>query len=113
MSKSFALLAVLLVMVLFASCSNQPATTPTATSPKTNTITFTDATNTTITLSKQPGRIACLVAISEDILAELVLQPVAVNDTFGQDPQFFPDKAMSLMNISRSFFDLHVYDISQ
>lgn len=113
MSKSFAPLAVLLVMVLFASCGNQPATTPTATSPKTNNISFTDATNTTITLSKQPGRIACLVAICEDILAELGLQPVAVNDTFGQDPHFFGDKAKSFMTIRGSFFDPNVEDIAK
>ncbi len=113
MSKSFALLVVLLVTVLFASCGSQPVATTTANGSKTSNLTFTDATKTTITLSKQPARIACLVAICEDILAELGLQPVAVNDAFGQDPHFFGASVKGLMTIGGSFFDPNVEDIAK
>jgi iron complex transport system substrate-binding protein len=111
----FRLLAVLLVMGVFASCGSQasPATTTTGNGTKATNLTFTDATNTTITLSKPPTRIACLVSLCEDILAELGLQPVAVNDTFGQDPHFFGDAAKSFMTIGGPFFNPNVEDIAK
>ncbi len=76
-------------------------------------LTFTDATHTTITLSKPPKRIACLVSLCEDILAELGLTPVAVNDTFGQDPHFFGAKAKSFSMIGGSFFEPNIEDIAK
>jgi iron complex transport system substrate-binding protein len=115
MLKSFRLLAALLIMALFISCGSQPATTTpgSTTSTRTSTLSFTDAAGTTIKLSKPPARIACLVSLCEDILAELGLQPVAVNDTFGQDPHFFGDKARSFMKIGGSFFAPNVEDIAR
>jgi iron complex transport system substrate-binding protein len=115
MLKTFRLLAALLIMALFISCGSQPATTTpgNTTSTKTSSLSFTDATGTTIKLPGPPGRIACLVALCEDILAELNLPPVAVNDVFGQDPHFFGDGAKSFMKIGGSFFDPNVEDIAR
>src|SRR5215469_3545841 len=102
-------------MGVFVSCGSQaaPTTTTTGNGTKTNNLTLTDATNTTITLSKPPARIACLVSLCEDILAELGLQPVAVNDTFGQDPHFFGAKAKNFMTIGGPFFNPNVEDIAK
>ncbi len=115
MPRFFRLLAVLLVMGVFVSCGSQaaPTTTTSSNGTKANNLTFTDATNTTITLSKPPTRIACLVSLCEDILAVLGLQPVAVNDTFGQDPHFFGTKAKSFMTIGGPFFNPNVEDIAK
>src|SRR5258708_25756231 len=102
-------------MGVFVSCGSQaaPATTTSSNGTKANNLTFTDATNTTITLSKPPARIACLVSLWEDILEELGLQPVAVNDTFGQDPHFFGANAKSFMTIGGPFFNPNVEDIAK
>ena len=54
-----------------------------------NDLSFTDATGTKITLTKRPERIACVVALCEDILFELGLEPVATNDKFYQNPEFW------------------------
>ena len=104
-------LAILLVMAFFVACGGPPSTTDT--DRTTNNLTFTDATNTTITLPKQPGRIVCLVGICEDILATLKLDPVAVNDTLGQNPAFFGEKAKSFAVIGGAFFSPNVEDIAK
>lgn len=115
MSRFLRLLPMLLIMGVLASCGSQALSTITTTGSgtKTNNLTFTDATGTIITLSKPPRRIACLVSLCEDILAELGLQPVAVNDTFGQDPHFFGANAKSFMTIGGPFFNPDVEDIAK
>lgn len=113
MSRFFRFLPILLIMGILASCGGQATPTTTGSGTKTNKLTFTDATNTTVTLSKAPIRIACLVSLCEDILAELGLQPVAVNDTFGQDPHYFGAKAKSFIPIGGSFFSPNVEDIAR
>jgi iron complex transport system substrate-binding protein len=115
MPKIFRLLAALSIMALFISCGSQPATTTpgSATNAQAHNLSFTDATGTTVRLPREPTRIACLVSLCEDILAELGLQPVAVNDTFGQDPHFFGDRAKSFTKIGGSFFDPNVEDIAR
>jgi iron complex transport system substrate-binding protein len=62
-------------------------------------LSFTDSTGTKVTLTKRPERIVCLVALCEDILFELGMEPVGVNDTFGQDPRFWGDKAKSFKSV--------------
>jgi iron complex transport system substrate-binding protein len=52
-------------------------------------LSFTDSTGTTVTLKARPQRIVCLVALCEDILYELGLEPVAVSDKFYQLPEFW------------------------
>jgi iron complex transport system substrate-binding protein len=112
-SKYFRFLIVLFVLLAFVSCGSQGSSSTTNKGTKTDNLTFTDATNTTVTLSKPPTRIACLVSLCEDILAEIGLQPVAVNDTFGQDPHFFGAKAKSFITIGGSFFSPNVEDIAK
>lgn len=106
-------LFLLLLMLTFvlAACGGQPA--PTNTGATTQNLTFTDATHTTITLPRQPTRIACLVSLCEDILAELGLTPVAVNDTFGQNPIFFGEAAKKFAIIGGPFFNPNVEDIAK
>jgi iron complex transport system substrate-binding protein len=62
-------------------------------------LSFTDSTGTKVTLTKRPERVVCLVALCEDILFELGMEPVGVNDTFGQDPKFWGDKAKSFKSV--------------
>ncbi|HEV7236018.1 MAG TPA: ABC transporter substrate-binding protein, partial [Ktedonobacteraceae bacterium] len=114
MRRLLQLLPLLLVlMVPIAACGGPPATVPASTGSTTQALTFTDATHTTITLPKRPTRIACLVSLCEDILAELGLTPVAVNDTFGQDPAFFGNAAKHFTMIGGPFFNPNVEDIAK
>jgi iron complex transport system substrate-binding protein len=76
-------------------------------------LTFTDATGTTGTLSQPAKRIVCLVGLCEDILASLGLQPVAVNDTYGQDPHLWGDEAKSFTKIGGSFPAPNIEDIAK
>ncbi len=105
----------LVIMLASAACGGSSASSnsKSATPATTASLTFTDATHTTVTLSKRPTRIACLVSLCEDILAQLGLPPVAVNDTFGQDPHFFGARAKSFMSIGGTFFQPDVEDIAK
>lgn len=113
MSRLFRITTILCILLGVAACGSSPSNSASHKAPSTPNLTFTDATNTTITLAKPPTRIACLVSLCEDILAELGLQPVAVNDTFGQDQHFFGDKAKSFSTIGGPFFDPNVEDIAK
>ncbi len=64
-----------------------------------NDLSFTDWTGTQITLPKRPERIVCLVALCEDLLYDLGLQPAAVNDRFGELAPFWGDAAKSFTHI--------------
>lgn len=76
-------------------------------------LTVTDATGTTITLPQPAKRIVCLVGECEDILASLGLKPVAVNDTYGQDPHLWGDEAKSFTKIGGSFKEPSIEDIAK
>ena len=113
MPRFLRIIAILLILTVFAACGSSPTNTGNHQTTNANNLTFTDATHTTVTLSKQPTRIACLVGICEDILAALRLDPVAVNDTLGQDPAFFGNKAKSFPVIGGAFFNPNVEDIAK
>lgn len=104
-------LLLFMLMLTLVACGGQPE--PTNTGSITQNLTFIDATHTTITLPKQPARIVCLVSLCEDILAELGLTPVAVNDTFGQNPAFFGEAAQKIAVIGGPFFNPNVEDIAK
>jgi iron complex transport system substrate-binding protein len=108
-------LLLLVTMLAIAACGSPsaPASSRNGSGSTATTLTFTDATHTTVTLSKRPARIVCLVSLCEDMLAQLGLSPVAVNDTFGQDPHFFGPRAKSFMTIGGTFFQPDVEDIAR
>lgn len=105
----------MVTMLAIVACGSPSASSNSAggTSTATAALTFTDATSTTVTLPRRPVRIVCLVSLCEDILAQLGLAPVAVNDTFGQDPHFFGAWAKSFMTIGGTFFQPDVEDIAK
>ncbi len=113
MPRLFRIIAILCIMVGLAACGGSPSNTGSSQATGTSNLTFTDATHTTVTLSKQPTRIACLVSLCEDILAAIGLAPVAVNDKLGQDPAFFGNKAKSFSVIGGAFFSPNVEDIAK
>ncbi|HEX5502593.1 MAG TPA: ABC transporter substrate-binding protein [Thermomicrobiales bacterium] len=82
-------------------------------SPAGGNLTFTDATGTTAMLPHPAARIVCLVGLCEDILASLGLPPVAVNDTYGQDPHLFGDQAKGFTKIGGSFPAPTIEDIAK
>lgn len=94
-----------------SAAASPPATT--GATPASGGLTFTDATGTTQTLPKPATRIVCLVGLCEDILASLGLQPVAVNDTYGQDPHLWGDQAKSFTKIGGSFPAPNIEDIAK
>lgn len=96
MPRFFRMIALLLMLAGLAACGG--ATTSSSENHSAS-LTFTDATHTTVTLPKPPARFACLVGICEDILASLGIDPVAVNDTLGQNAAFFGARAKSFQII--------------
>ncbi len=104
-----------------APTATQPAPTqapvPTATQPPAPTatpapITLTDSAGETLTFMTRPARAACLTEICADIMAELGLEPVAVNDPLSSDPRFFGEKASEFRVIGGSFFEPNLEDIA-
>ncbi len=83
--------------------------TPTAAAP---TISLTDATGELLTFETRPVRVACLTEICPDIMAELGLEPVAVNDPLSSDPRFFGSRADDFRVIGGSFFEPNLEDIA-
>ncbi|HLJ81305.1 MAG TPA: ABC transporter substrate-binding protein [Ktedonobacterales bacterium] len=106
---SVTLLALVLLTTMLAACGGS---TP-STGINAANLTYTDATHTTVTLTKQPKRIVCLVGLCEDILASLGIQPVAVNDKMSQDPHFFGSAAANIPMIGGSFTAPDIEDIAK
>ena len=89
----------------------EPTQTPTA-MPESPTISMTDSTGEVLTFETRPARAACLTEICADIMAELGLEPVAVNDPLSSDPRFFGSKAEEFRVIGGSFFEPSLEDIA-
>ena len=100
------------------TATSQPVATqmPTATSvPPTatpSTVSLTDSTGELLTFMTRPVRVACLTEICPDIMAELGLEPVAVNDPLSHDPRFFGSRADTFRLIGGSFFEPSLEDIA-
>ena len=82
---------------------------PTATP---STISLTDSTGERLTFATRPVRLACLTEICADIMAEIGLEPVAVNDPLSSDPRFFGSRADEFQVIGGSFFEPSLEDIA-
>ena len=82
-----------------------PAATPSA-------ISLTDSMGEVLTFETRPVRAACLTEICADIMAELGLEPVAVNDPLSSDPRFFGSRADAFQIIGGSFFEPNLEDIA-
>ncbi len=76
-------------------------------------LSYTDWTKTTVTLTKHPERVVCLVALCEDILFELGMEPAAINDTFAQNPEFWGDKGKTFAQIGGGFAAPNLEDIAK
>ena len=95
----------------------QPVATQTPTAPSSPTVmpsavSLTDSTGERLTFETRPVRVACLTEICPDILAELGLEPVAVNDPLSSDPRFFGSRADEFQVIGGSFFEPSLEDIA-
>ena len=73
---------------------------------------LTDSTGEVLDFTTRPVRVACLTEICPDILAELGLEPVAVNDPLSADPRFFGSRADGFRLIGGSFFEPSLEDIA-
>ena len=89
----------------------EPTQTPDA-MPESTIVTLTDSTGEVLTFETRPARAACLTEICVDIMAELGLEPVAVNDPLSSDPRFFGSKAEEFRVIGGSFFEPSLEDIA-
>ncbi len=85
---------------------------PTAPAEEPTAITLTDGTGESLTFETRPVRVACLTEICPDIMAELGLEPVAVNDPLSFDPRFFGARADEFRLIGGSFFEPNLEDIA-
>ncbi len=88
-----------------AATSAPPTATP-------STVSLTDSTGERLTFTTRPVRVACLTEICPDIMAELGLEPVAVNDPLSSDPRFFGSRADEFRLIGGSFFEPSLEDIA-
>ena len=88
------------------------ATQPPAPTATPSTVSLTDSTGERLTFTTQPVRVACLTEICPDIMAELGLEPVAVNDPLSTDPRFFGSRADEFQVIGGSFFEPSLEDIA-
>ena len=101
-----------------ATATPQPAATPTpapTVAPPTatpSTVSLTDGAGERLTFETRPVRVACLTEICPDIMAELGLEPVAVNDPLSTDPRFFGSRADEFRVIGGSFFEPSLEDIA-
>ena len=101
-----------------ATPTSQPAPTqapvPTAAPPTAtpSPVSLTDSTGEILTFATRPVRVACLTEICPDIMAELGLEPVAVNDPLSSDPRFFGSRADGFRVIGGSFFEPSLEDIA-
>ncbi len=88
--------------------------TPTATPPAEEpaSITLTDGTGKSLTFETRPVQVVCLTEICPDIMAELGLEPVAINDPLSFDPRFFGARADEFRLIGGSFFEPNLEDIA-
>ena len=77
-----------------------------------STVSLTDSTGERLTFATRPVRVACLTEICPDIMAELGLEPVAVNDPLSTDPRFFGSRADEFRVIGGSFFEPNLEDIA-
>ncbi len=89
-----------------------PTATPVPPTATPSTISLTDSTGERLTFTTRPVRVACLTEICPDILAELGLEPVAVNDPLSSDPRFFGSRADAFELIGGSFFEPNLEDIA-
>ena len=90
-----------------------PTLVPTAVAPAaTPTVSLTDSTGELLTFETRPVRVACLTEICPDIMAEVGLEPVAVNDPLSSDPRFFGSRADAFRLIGGSFFEPSLEDIA-
>ena len=89
-----------------------PTATPPPPTATPSTVSLTDSTGEVLTFTTRPVRVACLTEICPDILAELGLEPVAVNDPLSQDPRFFGSRADAFQLIGGSFFEPSLEDIA-
>lgn len=112
MRRFVLILLVLLIAAPLAATLAAAQATPGAT-PAGGSLTVSDATGTTLTLQHPAKRVVCLVAQCEDILASLGLQPVAVNDTYGQDSHLWGDQAKRFGKIGGSFQAPSIEDIAK
>ena len=88
-----------------AATSAPPTATP-------STVSLTDSTGERLDFTARPVRVACLTEICPDIMAELGLEPVAVNDPLSTDPRFFGSRADGFQLIGGSFFEPSLEDIA-
>ncbi len=107
-----------LILLPLAGCTTETETsqpgsiqTPAAASVS-PTVSLTDSTGERMTFTTRPVRVACLTEICPDILAELGLEPVAVNDPLSSDPRFFGSRAVGFRVIGGSFFEPSLEDIA-
>ena len=89
-----------------------PTATPVPPTATPSTVSLTDSTGEVLTFTTRPVRVACLTEICPDIMAELGLEPVAVNDPLSQDPRFFGSRADAFRLIGGSFFEPSLEDIA-
>ena len=75
-------------------------------------VSLTDSTGEVLTFTMRPARAACLTEICVDIMAEIGLEPVAVNDPLSSDPRFFGSRAEEFRVIGGSFFEPSLEDIA-
>ena len=129
--KTFALILLLCTVLIVSACgnavNNKLGNMPSQTEKAMNTLstktlivpfeplTVVDATGTELEFPKQVMRVACIVSLCIDILAELGLEPVAIAEggvrTIATQPEFYGARGDDFASIGGSFFEPNLEDL--
>ncbi len=78
-------------------------------------LTLTDASGAELHFDKKVEKVACVVSLCVDILAELGMEPVAIAEsgvrTIASQAEFYGDKGASFASIGGSFFEPNLEDL--
>jgi iron complex transport system substrate-binding protein len=126
-------LVLILMMIMLAACgsnagnahnaagepssveSSSPSPTESDAAASFQPVTAADVTGTTITVDKPVEKVACVVSLCVDVLAELGMKPIAIAEsgvrTIAGSPEFYGSEGESFPSIGGSFFEPSLEDL--
>lgn len=127
--KAASLVVLILMMIMLAACGSNAGneknaaegTPPSSPSPETEPapsfqpVTATDVTGASITVDEPVQKVACVVSLCIDVLAELGMKPAAIAESgvrvIASAPEFYGSEGETFPSIGGSFFEPSLEDL--